>query len=242
MEAAMMSGLPEFIADVGTNHFDTLAEMAQDFVDINQKLVNLKPDDVLRGLEAGSAALKKIRDGAPFVGYDQIRRGPNNPLLSMSAVIRCWIGSAGETPSGGGTFSAVVAANMLTVEEAEQMVEFLKVAFQAWRHDPETYRLWGNLNISLCMWLWRQLVKAPAQHGNKRSVKLSVEQFKRCLMTVAATRDYLDWLVGRNMSDRDRSPAYGRLKSAFTLRLRNDGIENVKLPSPAWVSNSGSRR
>jgi hypothetical protein len=34
-------------------------------------------------------------------------------------------------------------------------------------------------------------------------------------MSVSANTDYVDWLVGRNLGERDRTPAYGRLKTIF---------------------------
>ena len=51
-----------------------MAEMGDAFVALNSRLVNMRPDDILRGLEGSIPALQEIRASCPFVGYDQIRQ------------------------------------------------------------------------------------------------------------------------------------------------------------------------
>src|SRR3977135_3009775 len=75
LEVFQLSGLNEALCDVRVCHFDTMAEMADEFVRLNSALVRMRPDDVLRGLESTSPALKQLRADCNFVGYDQIRRG-----------------------------------------------------------------------------------------------------------------------------------------------------------------------
>lgn len=240
VEAFRISGLPEIIADVRIVHFDTEAEMADEFVRLNSAIVRMRPDDVLRGLEPASAAMRVIRKACPFVGYDNIRRGgTSGPIVSMSAVLRCWHGSAGETPvaNGAGMGGAAGIASSTDDASAEELVRFLLTAHAAWGRDPEYFRLWGNLNLTLCMWLWRRLV-LDQNRSQKRSIVLNIAQFKQCLMRLSADHDYLDWLPGRVMGDRDRSPAYNRIKAAFVRRLSEDAKTDKKplLPSPSWFS------
>lgn len=121
------------------------------------------------------------------------------------------------------------------MEDAEALIRFLKVARAAWGSDPQHGRLWTNLNLCVCMWLWRNLV-VNRERGVKRFVVLTADQFKRCLMTLSASGDYVDWLVGRNMNDRDRSPCFVRIKTAFVQRLREDGDAKAKMPQPSWAS------
>lgn len=240
LEAFRISGLSEIIADVRIVDFDTMAEMADEFVRLNTALVRMRPDDILRGLEPASEAIRTIRKNCPFVGYDNIRRGgKTGPILSMSAVIRSWRGAQSETPVNhlsGSSISQVACE--LDGESIEHLVRFLLTAHAAWGRDPEYYRLWGNINLTICMWMWRRLVM-DTQRGVKRTVVLNIAQFKQCLMSVSADRNYLDWLPGRVMSDRDRSPCYGRLKQIFAKRLqeeRRDGKRPL-LPQPAWASS-----
>lgn len=234
IEAAKLSGLTEFIADVRICKFETLVEMGVEFVKLNTAIAKFSPDDVLRGLEASSSALRLIRKECPFVGYENIRRGTTSPTLSMSATMRCWIGAAAETPSiTGAGKSAAEIAHELTVAEAEEICRFLKVARAAWGNDLQYSRLWGNLNLCMSMWLWRRLV-LEKERGLKRFVVLSEDKFRKCLMSLSATSNYVDWLVGRNMSERDRTPCYQRLKSIFVGRLKDEGIANPKLPAPSW--------
>lgn len=237
-EAFKLSGISEALADVRVVQFDDFGEMADEFVRLNSSLVKMRPDDILRGLESSSPALKLIRKNCDFVGYDQIRRGGSGPIVSMSALIRCWNAASYETPAASNSqLGASGLAQSLDVTSAENLVAFLAVAHAAWGRDPEYYRLWSNLNLTLCMWLWNKLVMDRDRTGGKRYVVLNVKSFKHCLMSVSAESDYLAWLPGRNLSDRDRSPAYGRLKAIFVRRLasENNG-KKQSLPAPAWAT------
>lgn len=236
LEAFRISETRECYADVRIVNFDSMADMADEFVNLQTSLVRMRPDDVLRGLEASTPTMRLIRDRCSFVGYDQIRRGgPSSSLLSMSVALRCWSGSTHESPTNGGNSAHHIAKEMPELD-AEQMVRFLNMARTAWGTDPQNFRLWGALNLTMCMWLWRRLVLDDGQDKTKRHVHITGEKFKQCLMAVSANADYVDWLVGRNMNDRDRAPCYARLKTIVQRRLSDDGSAKVKLPQPAWAS------
>jgi hypothetical protein len=239
IEAFKLSEIAEAIADVRLMPFDSMAEMADEFVRLNSSLVKMRPDDILRGLEDSSPALKAIRKSCEFVGYDNIRRGGHGPILSMSALLRCWTGASYETPTGNaGGLSAAGLAQSIDQASVQNMIAFLATAHSAWGRDPEYFRLWGNLNLALCMWLWNKLVMDRERSGAKRHVVLSITNFKHCLMSISADSDYLAWLPGRVLGDRDRSPAYGRLKTIFSKRLASElsGVKKLLLPQPAWAS------
>lgn len=238
IEAFKLSEIPEALVDVRVVQFDDFAEMAGEFVRLNSSLVKMRPDDILRGLENSNPALKLIRKNCEFVGYDQIRRGSYGPIVSMSALIRCWNAASYETPAASNSStSAAGIAQALDISSAQNLIAFLAVAHSAWGRDPEYYRLWGNLNLTLCAWLWNKLVMDRDRSGNKRYAILNVTSFKHCLMSVSADSDYLAWLPGRNLSDRDRSPAYTRLKAIFVRRLTSENnAKKVSLPAPAWAT------
>lgn len=233
--AAELSGLDEFITDVRICNFDSMAEMGEAFVELNSSIVRIRPDDVLRGLEGTVPALRAVKDRCPFVGYDQIRRGSQGSILGMSVALRCWNASSGDTPSMS-TGSAIIIARELSTESTDQMTKFLGLAHDAWGMDSEYFRLWGALNLTLCMWLYRQLV-INRERGVKRFVVVSDPQFKKCLMSVAAATDYIDWLLGRSMGERDRSPCFRRLKTLFAGRLRVDTGVDVRMPNADWASH-----
>lgn len=240
LEAFRISGLEEIIADVRIYHGDDMAELAEEFVRLNTALVRMRPDDILRGLEPTSSTLRTIRSTCTFVGYDNIRRGgAAGPILSMNSVLRCWHGSSAETPvtNLAGKSVAKVASEM-EADSTENLIRFLLTAHAAWGRDPEYYRLWGALNLTLCMWLWRRLVLEGNRSGGRRAVTLNVTQFKQCLMQLSANGNYLDWLAGRTLGDRDRSPAYQRIKDVFAERLMQESRDGKRpaLPAPAWFS------
>lgn len=232
LEAFRISGLPEFMADVRVCDFDSMADMAEEFVRLNTALVKMRPDDILRGLESSVPALHKIRQECRFVGYDQIRRGTSSPIVGMSQLLRCWYGSAAETPTSS-QLSAAQIAQSIDAESTEQLINFLTVAHAAWGRDAEYARLWSALNLGLCMWLWRRLVLDGDRSGNKRYVTLNIKQFRDCLMGLSASSTYLEWLQGRALTDRDRGPAYHRIKKIFGGRIIG---KKVVFPQPAWVT------
>lgn len=239
LEAGRISGLPKMYTDVRICEFESMAHMADEFVRLNSSLVRMRPDDVLRGCEPSLPLLRKITQECPFVGYGQIRRNnKSNPVLGMSALLRCWGASANETPTPSGGASAQELANTLTEASAEELIRFLALAHSAWGRDQEYLRLWGNLNLVMCMWLYRRLVLDRDRKGSKRYIILNMKQFRNCLMSLSADTHYLEWLVGRTVSETNRSPCYKHLKTAWTKRLRHDEPSmSIKFPMPAWASS-----
>jgi hypothetical protein len=236
VEGFRLSECREAIADVRFIEFDTMAEMGAEFVKLNSSIVRMRPDDVLRGLEESTPVLGQIRDRCPFVGYDQIRRAPTGSLLSMSTALRMWEGSATATPVAMGK-SAVHLAGEVSEESAAKMCIVLGMCYEAWKLDEHSKRLWGSLNLGLCMWLWRRLVD-DQERKVSRYIVLRNEQFKRCLMSLAANESYNDWLLGRQMGDRDRAACYARIRQIFSRRLLEDKANKggkVMLPGPAWA-------
>lgn len=226
----MIGTIREAFADVRYAHFDDMAEMGDEFVKLNSHLVTMKPDDILRGLEQSHKGLAMVRRQCPFVGYDNVRRNDRAAVVSMSAFIRCWFGSATEVPAAAG-MSAKKVVEGLTEEEAEQLITFGKIAFGAWGKEPENYRLWSNLNLIICMWLYRRLVITAYSPNTK---KITREMFGKCLMSLAADPQYNDWLLGRQLRERDRAPAYQRVKSAFAKRIETEEGTKPRLPGPDW--------
>ncbi len=244
-EGFFMSGLPEWLVNVCIHEYETMAELALDFITLQTPLNRLKPDDTMRALEFVVPVLRKLREQFPFVGYDQLRRGNSSPIVSMSTLLKCWSGSRQETPATAGSSGTTIEiAHALDSDPARynELAAFLSVAHAAWGRDAENYRLWGSLNLIICMWLYRRIVLDKDRAGAKRTVVLSLDMFRKCMMQLSADANYVDWLVGRNLGDRDRSPAYSRVKAAFALRLKIEGGTSAKvlLPQPAWASNRGS--
>ena len=233
-EAFLLSGCVEGYTDVRYAEFDTMAEMGVEFVNLQSQLVRMRPDDVLRGLEASVEGLAIVREKCPFVGYDQVRRnGKSGAVLSMSAALRCWSMSAAEVPTGSGD-SAAHVAQKFTVDDAREMVLFLNVAFKAWGRDSEYWRLWANLNLLICMWVYRRTV---ITQWSPRTPKLTRDQFMGALMALSADSTYLSWLIGRNVGERDRSPCYQRIKSLMVRRISEEMGKKIVFPAPPWASH-----
>lgn len=243
--SAFLTNRDEFLVEVRLCAYDNMAQMGKEYAILNSKLVQHKPDDYLRGLEGSTPVLKAIREHCPFVGYGNIRRGKSAPIVSMSVVIRAWAASSADTPANYTQGPAQNIASQMTEPEAAMLIRFLTIAKQAWGMDTEYTRLWGSLNLTLCMWLFRRMItdysREYFQSGNKRSITVGIEAFKKCLMALSADTDYLDWLVGRTLSEPNRAPCYGRVKRIFTSRLTSDLRDSlrgtkVRLPSPEWAA------
>lgn len=225
-------------ADVRTHFFTTMAAMADEYVRLNTQLVRLRPDDILKGLEQSNLHLQKIRRKCPYVGYDAIRRGGSGPVLSMSTVLRSWSGSRHEVPALGG--GAAQVAQELDDDETEVLTNFLGMCFCAWRRDMEYWPLWGSLNLVLCAWLYRRVVVGQAKAKNlSRSMKLDPDQFKRGMLALSASKEYVEYLVGRRVTERDRSPAYNKMKALIAQRYLLDTKQKLHLPGPAWAHGGG---
>jgi len=218
-------------ADVRTHWFSSLGEMAKEFVKLNSSLVRLRPDDILRGLEASTPALQKIRRKCGFVGYDMVRRSERAPVLSMSVFLRSWMGSRHEAPQH---TTGQEALNGMTEQETDAAINFVTLCYEAWSRDFEYRRLWSMLNFQLCAWLYRRLVLGEHISKASRVARYSKEDFRRCLMALSTDPTYLDYLIGRNMNDRDRAPAYSRIKALFQKRYFQETGKKGQLPIPEW--------
>ncbi len=235
IEAFKISDLNECIIDVRVCEFETMADMANEFVQLNSSLVKMAPDDVLRGLEGTVKSLAMIVEQCPFVGYGKVQRGENaKTVLSMATVIRTWAGSAPEVPTSGGG-SATNIAQEMEIGDTTRLITFLQLAHKAWGRDPEYYRLWSNLNMTITMWMYRRLVLMQ-ERGIKRFVRLSNEEFKACLFAISANAEYLDWLVGRQLNDKNRNPCYSRLRAIFAERIKLESGVKPMFPQPSWAS------
>lgn len=241
LKAFELSELQEVIADVRIHTFDTMAEMGEEFARLNSQLVRFKVDDLLRGLEGTNEFLRRIRAKCSFVGYDNLRHASvaKPKLIAMSAILRVWIGSVNMPRLGVGAQQCV---ELLTDESTDQLIAFLTVCFDSWGYDKENFKLWGSLNVAICAWLYRRLVLRqglpPHRRGGVDTVLLNHEHFRACLMALSANSQYVEWLRGRNMADRDRSPAYMRAKTIFQGRLGGMGYGRPYLPSPDWSTHS----
>lgn len=234
--AFVLSGIEYAYVDVRQRHFDSIAEMGEEFVNLNSQLVRMRPDDILRGLESSLPPLRKLRLRCPFVGYDMVRRSEKAPVLSMSALMRCWFGSAPEVPSLTGAGAATLAKSF-SDDDAETLIGFLTLAIDAWGRDQQYVRLWNNLNLSLCLWLYRRMV---ISQYSPRTPKLSKDMFQKCLMSLSADGAYLDWLLGRQMGQRDMSPAYARIRAVFVVRIEAETNKKPLMPAPAWSHAGGT--
>jgi hypothetical protein len=136
-EAFLLAEVPVGYVDVRVTHYDSMADMAEEFGKLNSRIVNMRPDDLLRALESSNVQLAAIRKRCPYIGYDQIRRSERAPILSMSAVIRCWDAATKDTPKPGGS-AAITLVAMLEGGKVDEMIGFMDCAMKAWAATSST--------------------------------------------------------------------------------------------------------
>lgn len=121
------------------------------------------------------------------------------------------------------------------MDDCDQLSQFLLATFTAWGRDRANDRLWGGLNLTLTMWLWRAMVM---QAYSAKVKQLTPETFTKCLMTISSNQFYQDWLVGRQLSSpRDVPQAYSKIKAIFAIRLEQIGGSKTSLPAPQWAAS-----
>jgi hypothetical protein len=157
----------------------------------------------------------------------------------MSIAIRAWFISEPEAPTSGvGGIHSVI--ERLNDDEAERMADFYKLVFESWGRDYEYRRLWMSLNLTMCAWYYRRTVLAQYSPA---TIRLNKSQFGKCLMSLSAKEQYVDWLMGRQLAERDRAPCFNRIKEIFTARLREEFPgKHIRLPGPAWAHGGSHKR
>jgi hypothetical protein len=232
--SALLSECVLLYVEVRWVHVRHLGDVDKIFKDLQKQLVRMRPDDNLRASEGANPGLMKIRSSCPFVGYDKVRRSGNGPMLSMSTLLRGWFAAVPETPSATSlspdTLDATVKAD--SQGDVAHIIVFANACYAAWGREAENKRLWTGLNLTLCAWLYQRTVMK--QYSGKSS-RLTKEMFQRCLMSVAADATYNSWLVDRTLRERDRSPAYAKLKAIFAKRITLEAGKKPMLPQPTWA-------
>lgn len=233
--AFQLAEVADGYADVRIHEFKDFAEMGEEFVNLNSRLVNFQPDDILRGLEESVPPLRSIRTARKFIGYGYVRRGsPNTPCLSMSALLRCWFGSEPETPKNSG-FSAVRMVDRLTQDEADRIIEALGILDRAWGQGIAYARLWNNLNLTLSFWLYRRTVIGIY---SVKTTRFTRELFTKGLMSLAADDEYLDYLSGRGLTEYHRSPTFSKMRGIISKRYLAETGQKAFMPQPDWMKGN----
>jgi hypothetical protein len=157
----------------------------------------------------------------------------------MSAALRSWFGSGMTTPGLQG--QAQILVERLDEHQRGLMIAFFNIAYSAWGRDRQYSRMWGNLNLTMCMYLYRRLV---LDDSKRRIPPLPKDMYRKALMSVSADNKYNDWLQGRHMTERDRAPCYKRLKEIFIDRLTKEynGKLYKGIPKPDWLTDNPGRQ
>lgn len=232
-DAVSKGGPTQVAANVQWEYFpdgpDGKAKMGERFAKLQLTLKRHRPDDGLRAIQHSLPAIKLIADECPNVGFGAVQRSNSkNTSLSMAVALQSWASSASEQCTSSG--SARDLAYRLTMDDAKKCVSFLTVARGAWGSTVEYNRLWGPVNLSVCMWLYRRMVVDPEQGVTP----LTAKQFSNCLVTL--TNDtpkstYVEWLRAKPSSAENRRMALANhIRPRFISRIRQEKIRKHSSP------------
>jgi hypothetical protein len=230
-EAAKSTGLRNFYADV-RYIYGTMEDFAEEYSRLNEQISTTKPDDRLRAAAVINPRINRLLALCKVVGFKATRKPKLK--ISMSSALRAWGNACKGTPATRGRAAAAtdIIKNM-SDGDFGHFENLLGHCERAWGRDEEYANLWGQMNLTMVMWLYcRLVVEDPRSAKLKR---LTPGLFESCLMELTVDTNYSSWLRGRNGGDH-RTPCYNRVKERFAKRIREETGTKPNLPQPDWAS------
>jgi hypothetical protein len=205
------------------------------------------PDHRLQSLEPRCPNLLHFREGCKdIVTYGRVIKGRGR-VLPVSHALRCWA-SSNEDPPAKNVTNTEILAQGLTALDVQQLSGLLHSLIRVWGDQREYKCLWGPLNLTLCMWLYRRMViGVPAPAPNV--TRLTSGQFEAGVagLTHSSYRSALGNKKLRKEGEADeREYIYGQLGNFFMQGLRScRGFQNkvIRCPVPTeWRTPRGWKR
>ena len=214
---------------------DGLIQMCEDFLSISKHIKPPRPDDMLKALGATTGHVGLIEKACPFIGYSNLWKGKEFPVVNMARVIRCLAISKQDVPNSPSA-GALDLARALTPEDTHCLITFMRGAFRAWGRDAEFRPMWGTLNLTLGLWFYRRMTSGPDFHG--KGEPMSPLPFSRYLVALAMSDRYRSLMAGKSgmrMHDPDtRNPVCREFMRVFARKLKKENLKNIFLPIPKW--------
>ncbi len=213
---------PTVVSEIGNHHGlrYRLVRLAPDKEGATFYTIELQERDAIGGVawrKVSPPSVKEINE-APFRLLDEI-------------VVRSTDGRAVTPPARSNAHGSEATFIVFRSDKMDARVAMdVRVAFM-----PEDTLADANLNLTICMWLYRRLVITPY---SPKTPKFTREQFTAAIGGLSTDEGYLQWLVGRQLRDRDRSPCYQRVKSIIVRRHEAALGKKISLPAPSWVGGT----
>lgn len=230
------AGIETILAEVRVRRFANMDELVKEYIRCNSKIASHTSGDQLKALVTlYPTTLGFISKKCSFVSFSSRRIDGGKANVNFSMCISAWTHSKRNKPTDGGFGKVEDMARDLTPADAAQLAEFLKLAHDAWGREPAIATLWGNLNLTLCMWLYRRVVLAATVAPSRRKkavTQVTPVQFRNALMELVGYNkgNYVAILRNRTLSN-DADNTYEKyLCDPLRARWRNDGVGDVWLP------------
>jgi hypothetical protein len=216
--------------------YGTMEDFADEYRRLNEQISPTRPDDRLRAAAVSNPQIEKLRSSCKVVAYGRRAAGERKISVSMSSVLRAWHNASRSIPAARGkAASAVEIVDQISDSDLNHLIKLIHLCESAWGRDLEYAALWGQMNLTMVMWLYtRMVVEKPASVKLKQ---LSPALFEKCLLSLSADARYVEWLRGRN-GGTHRTPCYSRIKDNFARRLFQETGQRHNLPQPEWVTHA----
>lgn len=232
-EAFEESGTREGVADV--RYFrGTMEDFAEEWVRLNGQISATRPDDLLRAAATNNPKIGKLRSACRVIGFGVVKKR-GRIGISMSSTLRAWNNAGHATPaSRGKAASAILIIRDMSDSDLDSLIALINACESAWGRDPEYAALWGQMNLTMVMWIYNRIVARDPDSPKLKRLPMTI--FEKCLMSLSADAKYVEWLRGRN-GGVHRSPCYVRVKEMFVRRIREETGLRANLPTPEWVNS-----
>ena len=230
IEAFRNSGLKSIIVSVQTKSAKTYKDIAEEYIRCQCSLKTSTVDDKLKGIAVGHPPLQKIAQFCTFVTYKRASTR-SDCLISMSDVVHCWFDASTNPPtrySGDKGIPIEECAKLITDKDAACIIEWLLVCQISLGTVNRV--LWAPLNMTLCLWLYKQMVKGGCKGPCTR---LKIAEFGRGLAGLVNMK-YTNYLKGLKLTTPNAGGnAFALLREHFRGGLASAGIRaSAQIPVP----------
>jgi hypothetical protein len=220
--AAETTDFQKFQVNIRMTLFQSVAEMAQAYLDDQTQLVAHRVDDKLKAMQYTHPPLRKLIRSS-CAGIERIRATESSPRVSAATAIRAWSVSARDFPAGRASAGTRIA-DELTDDNVDSLIRFLSLTKEAWPWGRESNALWGALNMTMCSWFYRRFHFDQAYRDKKLNF----------VAGLAAMNDqaYLAFLRGKGVVDENIIASYRYFRDRMRPALSAAAGKRIRFPGP----------
>lgn len=223
---ALTTAHDSFTAHVIRCRFETVAEAAEDYEELNSKVVNHKPDEMLKASAYRLPRLLRLMD-LDFLTYSSARSGAAK--VSVATALRAWRSAASIEAPIQTTVGVADIARTLSDQDVDGLTCFLRTVRESWGALKEHRGLYNVANLTITMWLYRMMVELKAE-DQRRCTNLSLTEFSIGMQALVSP-DYLCFLRGKGSDNEILESLLRAARPKIANRLRSVRQKMVRMPN-----------